>query len=125
MSRCRTSETISKGALNMATKKSNASKAKGQSGSANSTVRRGPKAKAPAATKKLSALDAAARVLGEKREPMTCPELIEAMATKGYWKSPGGKTPAATLYSALKREIATKQGESRFQQNGPGKFALA
>jgi hypothetical protein len=23
---------------------------------------------------------------------MTCPEMIEAMATKGYWTSPGGKT---------------------------------
>jgi hypothetical protein len=109
----------------MATKKSNASKAKGQTSSAKSAVRRGPKAKAPATTKKLSALDAAARVLSEKKEPMTCPELIEAMANKGYWNSPGGKTPAATLYSALKREIGTKQAASRFKQSGPGKFTLA
>jgi hypothetical protein len=75
--------------------------------------------------KKVSALDAAARVLGEKKEPMSCPELIQAMAAKGYWKSPGGKTPSATLYSALKREIVTKKAESRFQQSGPGKFTLA
>jgi HB1, ASXL, restriction endonuclease HTH domain len=75
--------------------------------------------------KKLSALDGAARVLGETKAPMSCPELIEAMAAKGYWKSPGGKTPSATLYSALKREIASKQDESRFQQSGPGKFQLA
>jgi HB1, ASXL, restriction endonuclease HTH domain len=75
--------------------------------------------------RKVSALDAAARVLAETKEPMSCPELIEAMAVKGYWKSPGGKTPSATLYSALKREIATKQAESRFQQSGPGKFGLA
>ena len=32
---------------------------------------------------------------------MNCQEMIEAMAAKGYWKSPGGKTPAATLYSAI------------------------
>ena len=32
---------------------------------------------------------------------MSCPELIEAMAAKGYWKSPGGKTPASTLYTAV------------------------
>jgi hypothetical protein len=35
--------------------------------------------------KKLSALDAAARVLGESKEPMNCPQMIEAMAAKGYW----------------------------------------
>jgi hypothetical protein len=80
---------------------------------------------APKPAGKLSALDAAARVLGEKKEPMSCPELIETMAAKGYWKSPGGQTPAATLYSSLKREIVTKKAESRFQQTGPGKFALA
>ena len=56
---------------------------------------------------------------------MSCPELIEAMAAKGYWKSPGGKTPASTLYSALKREITTKYVKSRFRQSGPGKFNLA
>jgi hypothetical protein len=74
---------------------------------------------------KLSALDAAARVLGESKEPMNCPQMIEAMAAKGYWKSPAGKTPGSTLYAALKREITTKKDESRFQQSGPGKFSLA
>jgi hypothetical protein len=34
---------------------------------------------------------------------MTCPELIQAMAVKGYWMSPAGKTPAATLAAALAR----------------------
>src|SRR5256885_16280297 len=50
--------------------------------------------KAPKA-KKTSALDAAAKVLAEQGKPMNCQEMIEAMATKGYWASPGGKTPAA------------------------------
>jgi len=34
--------------------------------------------------------------------------MIEAMEAQGDWKSPGGKTPHATLYSAIIREIATK-----------------
>jgi hypothetical protein len=54
---------------------------------------------------------------------MTCPEMIEAMASKGYWTSPGGKTPAATLYSAVAREIATKGTDSRFRKADRGKFA--
>jgi hypothetical protein len=51
--------------------------------------------------KKLSALDAAARILQETKQPMTCKELVESMAAKGYWKSPGGKTPHATLYTVV------------------------
>ena len=52
---------------------------------------------------KLSCLDAAAKVLGESKAPMTTKEMIEAMASKKYWTSPGGQTPAATLYSAILR----------------------
>jgi hypothetical protein len=76
----------------------------------------------PAKAKKVSALDAAARVLGEAGRPMTCQELIEAMAAKGYWKSPAGKTPAATLYSAILREVATKGTGARFRKMDRGKF---
>jgi hypothetical protein len=75
--------------------------------------------------KKLSALDAAAKVLGETGQAMTCPELISGMAAKGYWTSPGGKTPQATLYSAIAREITTKDALSRFRKADRGKFALA
>jgi HB1, ASXL, restriction endonuclease HTH domain len=75
--------------------------------------------------KKLSALDAAAKVLAETRTPMTCQELIGAMAAKGYWTSPGGKTPAATLYSALLREVTTKGDQARFTKTERGKFDLA
>jgi len=45
---------------------------------------------------------------------MGCQELIGAMAGKGYWISPGGKTPAATLYSALLREVRDKGDQARF-----------
>lgn len=74
------------------------------------------------APKKLSAIDAAAKVLAETGEAMNCVSLIEAMASKGYWTSPGGKTPHATLYSAILREVATKGKEARFVKTERGKF---
>ena len=75
--------------------------------------------------KKTSALDAAARVLEEAGQPMTWPEIIEAMTVKKYWTSPKGLTPAATLYSAVLREIKAKGKESRFVKTERGKFTLA
>ena len=83
------------------------------------------KAKTPkeAAEKKLSAIDAAAQVLAASKEPMNAKEMIEAMAAKGLWTSPGGKTPHATLYSAIIREISTKGKESRFVKKDRGQFA--
>src|SRR5262249_52169064 len=73
--------------------------------------------------KKLSALDAAAKVLAESGQSMSCQEMMGAMAAKGYWTSPGGKTPAATLCSAMLREITTKGANSRFIKTERGKFA--
>ena len=81
------------------------------------------KAKRPPKEKKMSALDAAAKVLAEAGQPMNCQEMIDAMADKGLWKSPGGKTPQATLYSAILREINTKGKEARFKKTERGKFA--
>jgi len=83
------------------------------------------KTKEAAEAKKLSALDAAAKVLAETGQPMSCKEMIEAMAQKGYWSSPGGKTPASTLYSGITKEIATKGKESRFKKTDRGRFARA
>jgi hypothetical protein len=74
---------------------------------------------------KLSALDAAARVLSASQQVMTCPELIAAMAAQGYWTSPAGKTPQATLHAALTREIKLKKDQSRFRKTERGRFALA
>jgi hypothetical protein len=73
--------------------------------------------------KRMSALDAASKVLVNVGEAMTCGELIEQMAKKGLWESPGGKTPAATLYAGIIKEIQTKGKESRFKKTEPGKFA--
>src|SRR5450755_2752482 len=82
-----------------------------------------PKAKKKATQdKKLSALDAAAKVLQEAGQPMNCQEMIQAMATKGYWSSPAGKTPAATLYAAIAREIKIKGKDARFTKAERGQF---
>jgi hypothetical protein len=82
------------------------------------------KVKKQAKVKKTSALDAAAKVLGEHGKPMNCQEMIDAMAAKGYWTSPGGKTPSATLYSAILRELKTKKSEARFRKTERGKFEV-
>ena len=87
---------------------------------------KGPKSPAAAEQpKKLSALDAAARVLGESGQAMNCQEMVAAMAAKGYWSSPGGKTPSATLYSSILRELKTKGADARFRKTERGKFARA
>jgi hypothetical protein len=81
--------------------------------------------KAPKAPKerKPSGLDVAAQVLADKGEPMTCKDIVETMLAKGMWTT-GGKTPAATIYSAMLREIDGKPGESRFVKTGRGLFGL-
>jgi len=83
------------------------------------------KAVAKSTKKKMSGLDAALKVLGETKKPMTCRELIEVMAAKGYWKSPGGKTPHSTLYAAILRELNAKGKDARFKKVARGKFAVA
>lgn len=83
---------------------------------------RKPKGELAAKPERMSALDAAAKVLGEAGEPLNAKQMIEAMAAKGYWTSPGGKTPHATLYSAILREINTKGRESRFTKVERGQF---
>jgi len=83
------------------------------------------KATKPAKDKKLSAIDAAAKVLAESKEPMNAKQMIEAMGKKGYWTSPGGKTPHATLYSAILREIQLKGKDSRFVKADRGTFKIS
>ena len=111
----------------MATKKRPTKKAAPRK-TAKKTASNGAGTKKKPATKKASgktsALDAAAKVLGESKEPLTTKEMIQAMEAKGYWKSPGGKTPDRTLYSAILREIVLKKGEARFVKTERGKFTL-
>lgn len=73
---------------------------------------------------RMSALDAAARVLAEAGTPLSTRAMIEAMAARGYWSSPHGKTPQATLYAAILREIQTKGAASRFLKADRGLFTL-
>src|ERR1700687_2497330 len=89
------------------------------------TVKPAAKPKEDAGTTRLSALDAAAKVLGEAKEAMTCQEMIETMASKGFWSSPGGKTPAHTLSAAICRETHIRGKDTRFGWAEPGKFARA
>jgi hypothetical protein len=108
--------------MNMATKKTTKAKSEGKTAAKASKT---PKRKATgteATSKKLSAIDAAAQILRASDQPLNAKELIEAMNAQGLWTSPGGKTPHATLYSALSREIAAKGDESRFRKLERGKF---
>ena len=86
---------------------------------------RAKKAKGEKKPKRVSGLDAAAKVLEESGQPMTAKEMVAAAEAKGYWKSPGGKTPHATVYSAITREIKAKGKESRFSKADRGKFGHA
>lgn len=88
-----------------------------------STAKPASKTKPPKPAKAMSALDAAAKLLADSSEPLNCKELIDGIAAKGYWKSPGGKTPHSTLYAALMREINEKGASSRFCKASPGRFA--
>ena len=72
---------------------------------------------------KLSCIAAALKVLAESSEPLNTKEMIEAMESKGYWTSPGGKTPHATLYSAILRQLS-KGAESQFVKTERGRFTV-
>jgi hypothetical protein len=86
------------------------------------TAAASPAADSASAVNKLSALDAAAKVLAETGQAMNCGELIAAMAAKGYWQSPKGRTPSGTLYSGILRELQTKGDKARFCKSERGKF---
>ena len=75
--------------------------------------------------KKISAIDAAARVLDESKEPLNAKEIIERMTTAGLWTSPAGKTPHATIYAAMLRSIAKLGDASQFRKAERGKFTIA
>jgi HB1, ASXL, restriction endonuclease HTH domain len=101
----------------------------GETSTAVAVLKKPRKAK-PAATetadageKRLSCVAAALKVLAESSEPMNAQELITAMEAKGYWTSPGGKTPHATLYSAILRDLA-KGDDSKFVKTERGRFTI-
>jgi hypothetical protein len=73
---------------------------------------------------KMSGLDAAAKVLADAGTPLGAKDMIERMLSQGLWKTEG-KTPAATIYAAIAREIKNKGAEARFKKAERGKFAIA
>ena len=89
-----------------------------------------PAGEAPAGTKpkakrasKTSLLDAAIQVLGTTGTPMNAKDMVEAVLDQKLW-STKGKTPHATLYASILREIQAKGDGARFVKTERGKFAL-
>jgi hypothetical protein len=73
---------------------------------------------------KQGGLTIAAQILQEAGQPLNCQEMVKQMLEKGLWKT-DGKTPAATIYSAIIREIKEKGPQSRFRKTERGKFEFA
>ncbi len=74
--------------------------------------------------RRTSALDAAAIVLASANKPLRTVDLIAEMQSRNLWSSPGGKTPEATLYAAMIREINTKGDAARFKKVDRGLFEV-
>ena len=85
--------------------------------------KRKAKAERPAKTRRPGGLDAAVAVLAEAGKPMNTKDMVERMLSTGLWKT-NGKTPAATIYAAIIREIAKKGDKSRFRKTDRGMFEL-
>ncbi len=77
----------------------------------------------PPKEKRQSLLDAATLVLIKAGQPMTAGDIYKAITDAGTWSSPAGKTPSATLYAGMIREIAKKGKEARFRKTDRGLFA--
>ncbi len=85
---------------------------------------RAPKPTKEPKLRRTSALDAAAIVLASVNKPLRAVDLIAAMQSRGLWTSPGGRTPEATLYAAMIREINTKGDLARFKKVDRGLFEV-
>jgi hypothetical protein len=82
------------------------------------------KAKPDAKPKAMSCLDAAAHVLKARGEAMNCKGMIDAMFAGKLWHS-DAPTPAATLSSAILREVTTKGAAARFKKVDRGQFVFS
>jgi hypothetical protein len=74
--------------------------------------------------KRLGLVDAAIQVMKETGEPMNCKDIVKVILEKKLWETTG-KTPDATLYSSILRDIQKKGAEARFKKVDRGQFALA
>ena len=71
----------------------------------------------------MSGLDLAARIVADAGEPLNARTIAERAVAAG-WKT-DGRTPHATLYVAMIREIAAKGKDARFRRTDRGMFAAA
>ena len=92
-----------------------ATKSKAKRGNAEKT----PKAKG-AKAKRPTGIDLAAKVLASAKEPLNSKTIAERVLAEGW--STSGKTPHATLYAAMIREIAAKGKDARFKKTERGLF---
>jgi hypothetical protein len=92
------------------------------SGAARAAAKQG--APEGASGRKPGLVDAAIVVMREAGKPMKCQEVVAAILARNLWTT-SGKTPAATLYSSILREIQKKGVEARFVKADRGQFALA
>jgi putative endonuclease len=79
------------------------------------------KPKPPAKPKKLSGLDAAAKVLVDMGVPMNAKQIMAEVLSRKLWET-SGATPESTIYAAMIREIAAKGKDSRFKKTERGLF---
>jgi len=102
-----TSPTAATGAKSAKKATKGATRAKGRN-----TGQTGAKVAKP---KRISGLTAAFMVLVDADAELSAGAIVEKAAQKGWWKSDAA-TPAATIYAAMIREIATKGEKSRFER---------
>jgi len=80
----------------------------------------------PLKPERLSALNAAVLVLASAPdEGLSAKDMVGQMVAQGLWHSPAGKTPEATLYAGICREIGRKGERARFRKVSRGRFVLA
>lgn len=74
----------------------------------------------PRKDKRPSGLDLAAKMLADASEPLAAKTIAERVIAAGWQTS--GKTPHATLYAAMVREIQSKGTDARFVKVERGRF---
>jgi len=105
----------------MAKKSTSPSKKKTQSTRSRQSKRSAKARSTERADKHVSGLDLVAEVLIKANEPMAAKAIAEQVIQAG-WQTKG-KTPHATLYSAMIREIEKRGKDARFKKVGRGQFA--
>lgn len=72
--------------------------------------------------RKRSLFEAAVEVLKQSENPMNTKDIVAKAIELGLWEPTNAKTPEQTLYSAIFREIATKERPRIVKSEQKGKF---